>query len=449
MDIDNASYRLAKTMLERGQLPDPAGIRTEEFVNGLDYQYLPSKDLIGLSAEVVPSPFRPGYHVLHLGVQIKQITDSERLPSNLVLVVDISGSMKSDNKIDTLKSAMRSLVAQLGAQDTVGIVAYNNSASTVLYPTSAKNKAMIYKQIDSLATGGGTNAAQGIIKGYQLADKIFKRGYNNRVILTSDGMANVGDVKPEEILNKVNQYKKKGVFLTTVGVGAGMYNDHLLEQLANKGNGNYVYLSDKEDIEDTFVDGINSQLQTMVKDAKIQLKFNPDVVSRFRQIGYENRSLNHQDFTDGSKDGGELGAGHRVTALYEIKLNPSNTTDPIGDFAVSYKKPMGNKVFLLEKKLPAGIVRPTIERAASDTKLSIVAAGLAEKLRQTYWSSFYQYSVMMNLMQQLPPNYSNTRMVTGLRQMVINAMRLDNRVNPYSNDAQPVTLSFDHVPLIE
>jgi Ca-activated chloride channel homolog len=449
MDVDNGSYRLAKSMLMQSKMPNPDGIRSEEFINAFHYQYALSDDLIGLSAEVAPSPFRPGYHILHLGVQVKQVKDSERLPSNLVLVVDVSGSMGSDNKIQMLKSAMTNLVAQLTSQDKVSIIAYNNSANIVLEPTSAGEKSKIYRAINSLSSGGGTNAAQGLLAGYRLANEAFQQGHNNRIIMTSDGMANVGDVSPEVILAKIKSYKDKGIFLTTVGVGSAMYNDHLLEQLANQGNGQYVYLANQSDIQDTFVDGINSQLQTMVKDAKIQVTFNKNKVTHFRQIGYENRSLKTEDFLDGSKDGGELGAGHRVTALYEIKLNPNYRKEDIGRFAVSYKKPMGNRVFELNKVLPSTIIREHIATSASDTKLSIVAASFAEKLRQTYWSGFYDYASMQAIIAQMPIQYQNSKQVQVLSQLILKASMLDQRVNPYQDTLSQSLPDFDRVPMIQ
>jgi len=320
MDADNGSYKLASAMLNRGQIPNPDGIRIEEFINSMDYRYNQGEGLFSVSAEAMPSPFRDGYHILHLGLQTKTLAEHERNPSNLVFVADISGSMASDNKIDLLKNAMTTLISQLDKDDHIALVVYNDNASVVLEPTPVANKRKIFKVINNLQTGGSTNAERGLIKGYEIAEQMYQPGFNNRVILTSDGMANVGSVSPESILAKISESKDKGIFLTTLGVGIGMYNDHLLEQLANKGNGNYLYIANQNDIQSAFVDGLSSQLQTVAKDAKIQVTFDPKFVSNYRLLGYENRQLKQQDFTDANKDGGEIGAGHKVTALFEIKL---------------------------------------------------------------------------------------------------------------------------------
>jgi len=451
MDVDNGSYKLAANMLRKNQLPNPDGIRIEEFVNSMDYQYSQGEGLFSISAEAMPSPFRKGYHILHIGLQTKELADHERNPSNIVFVADISGSMASDNKINLLKDAMTTLISQLNSDDHIAIVVYNDNASIVLEPTPVSNKRKIYKTINSLKTGGSTNAEQGIIKGYELAEKMYQPGFNNRVILTSDGMANVGSRSPEQILNKILESKDKGIFLTTLGVGVGMYNDHLLEQLANKGNGNYLYIANQKDIQTSFVDELNSQLQTVAKDAKIQVSFDPNVVSNYRLLGYENRKLNKEDFTDATKDGGEIGAGHTVTALYEIKLvgDKVNDSKNIAKLSIAYKKPQGRKVHVLNKNIPLSVVRNKHTSVSPDSRLSFAVAAFAEKLRQSYWAKFYHYQDIADLLNNLPRNYKRQPHVQELLELVIKAKDLDSRQDIYYQEPTHEPVNFDRVPLLD
>ncbi|NVJ61602.1 MAG: von Willebrand factor type A domain-containing protein [Gammaproteobacteria bacterium] len=447
MDADNGSYKLALHMLKHHQLPAKEGIRVEEFVNAMDYKYQSTNDIFGLSAEVMPSPFRPGYHLLHLGVQTKQLSEADRKPLNLVIVADVSGSMRSDNKLQTLKQAMITLVSQLRPEDKIALVTYSDSAEVVIPPTEARNAQYINQLIRQLNSQGSTNAAAGLYIGYELANQMYDADHNNRVILTSDGMANVGSVQPEEILKEIENYKEKGIFLTTVGVGLGMYNDFLLEQLANQGNGNYLYLADQQDIQEAFVDKLTQNIQTVAKDAKIQVEFNPEKVSNYRLLGYENRHLNTQDFLDGKKDGGELGAGHRVTAVYEVKL--TSVEEGLGRLKVAYKMPTSEKVLTMEKDIPTSVVRNNILLASSDTRLSAAAAAFAEKLRQTYWSRMYNYQDIDQLLISLPADYQRKSKVQQLSQAIEQAAMLDQRVDPYQDYGPVSTIDIDRVPLLK
>ncbi|WP_196140660.1 von Willebrand factor type A domain-containing protein [Aliikangiella sp. G2MR2-5] len=451
MDVDNGSYKLASVMLSQNQLPHPDGIRIEEFVNSMEYHYNQNEQLFSISAEAMPSPFRTGYHILHIGLQTKMLSDEERNPSNLVLVADISGSMASDNKLDLLKNAMTTLVSQLNRNDHIALVVYNDNATVVLNPTKASNKRKIFNAINTLKSGGSTNAEQGLLKGYELAESMFQPGFNNRVILTSDGMANVGSTSPEAILAKISESRNKGIFLTTLGVGKGMYNDHLLEQLANQGNGNYLYIANQIDIQQAFVDELNSQLQTVAKDAKIQVQFNPNIVSNYRLLGYENRHLNKEDFADASKDGGEVGAGHKVTALYEIKLN--SKTQPISEevakLSIAYKKPQGHKVHFINKNIPLSVVKHTVQSASPDSRLSFAVAAFAEKLRQSYWARVYSYLDIEQLLSTLPITYQRQPQVQILKEQVRIAHKIDSRVDLFEQSHPVSNINYDRVPLLD
>lgn len=449
MDVDSASYDLALQMLRQGDMPDPAGIRVEEFVNALSYREATSDDQFALSAEAAPSPYRAGYHILHLGVQTRSIADSERLPANIVLVADVSGSMASDAKLALLKSAFLTLVSQLDRDDRIALVSYSDRAEIVLPPTAGNYRRKIVAAIRSLKTQGSTNAEAGIRLGYQVAAQMYGPGMINRVILTSDGMANVGASAPEALLQSIAQYKDKGLFLTTVGVGVGMYNDWLLEQLANQGNGHYLHFSNTEEIQTAFVDRLTRQLQVVAKNAKIQVAFNPQRVSHYRLLGYENRALAQQDFLAADKDGGELGAGHRVTALYEIKLLENNAITELGQLRIAYQKPDGKQVHAIEKSLPQAIVKDQFKLAAADTQLSASVAAFAEKLRQSYWSKYYDYDEILRQLSGLPGSYLRDQQVEGLRQALVQAKKYDSR-NPAADNGQRLSdLNLDQVPLLQ
>ncbi|NQZ06888.1 MAG: von Willebrand factor type A domain-containing protein [Algicola sp.] len=453
MDVDNGSYRLATKMLGSNNMPNQDGIRIEEFINALNYQYHPSDDLFAISAQAMPSPFRKGYHLLHVGLQTKILSDEQRNPSNIVLLADVSGSMARGSKLQLLKHAFTSLVSQLNDDDQVAVVSYNFDATIVLPATRAGNKRKIFAAINAMRADGGTNAEAGIKLAYQVADQMFQPGFNNRVILTSDGMANIGDVSPEGIVAQVKQSKDKGIFLTTVGVGTGMFNDYLLEQLANQGNGHYLYIADQQDIQRTFVDELTKQLQTVAKDAKVQLTFNSDVIDSYRQLGYDNRQLNEQDFTDANKDGGEIGAGHKVTVLYEIKLK-QGTLNTSGDtqlakLSVAYKKPLGQQVHYINKQIPATIVTDSVQAASPDTRLSYAVAAFGEKLRLSYWSRFYHYNDIVRLLSSLPQDYQRQAQVKALRRLITRAGLLDYRSDPFEPAYPKSQMNFNRVPLLD
>jgi len=448
MDVDNGSFKLAETMLDNGELPHQAGIRVEEFVNAMFYNYQTTSEIFSLSAEAMPSPFRPGYHILHLGIQAKEVKEAERLPANIVLIADTSGSMDSDNKIKILKEAFMTLVSELNHDDRIAIVSYSDNARLILKPTPANKKRKIFSAIRDLEAEGSTNAVEGIEKGYDIAEEMFQPGFINRVILTSDGMANVGVTSPEAILKKIRKQRERGIFLTTVGVGFETYNDALLEELADKGNGQYLYFADQSDIQDAFVDRLTGQLQVVARDAKVQIEFNPEAVSHYRLLGYENRNLKTQDFLDATKDGGEIGAGHQVTALYEIKLKNINL-NKLATFNISYKKPAGKKVYTLSKEVNKSVVRDEIYQASSDMRLSTAVASLAEKLRQSYWSRLYSYNDIISFIKCLPSSYLKSDQVRTLRSMLKQASYQDDRNDLYEGDTPISSINLNHVPLLK
>jgi len=448
MDVDTVSYQLAKASLKSNRLPNKSSIRVEEFVNNFNYNYGSANDVFSINAEVVPSPYRPGFHLLHVGVKAKHIPDEQRLPANIVLIADVSGSMSNDDKMGLQKQALTTLVSQLNSRDSVAIVTYSETANVLLKPTSVTNKRKIYRAIQQMYSGGSTNVEQGLVQGYAIAGQMAYPGYVNRVVLTSDGLANTGNVDPQRILQQIEAYKQRNIFLTTVGVGKTMYNDYLLEQLANKGNGSYLYLANQVDIEREFVDGLTTQLQAVAKDAKVQIEFNPERVSLFRQIGYENRGLQTKDFLDASKDGGEVGANQQVTVLYEIKLTGLNSVADLANIALSYKKPQGSQVFSLEKPIPSTVIRSNSEGASPDTIVSMAVAAFAEKLRRSYWSRTYDYRQIESQLALLPQRIKNSQQVAELRDLLYQATQLDSRLDPYSDRFPISRIDYDRVPLL-
>ncbi|HZO13872.1 MAG TPA: VWA domain-containing protein [Polyangiaceae bacterium] len=446
-DVDNASYTMARAYLERGQLPVEAAVRVEEIVNAFDYGYeAPTSDVFAVHAEAAPSPNRKGYHVLHIGVKGKEVKRAARKAANLTFVVDVSGSMDSDNRIGLVKRSLGLLVDQLGEADKVGIVVYGSTARAVLEPTSAHDKQRILRAIDGLRTEGATNAEAGIRLGYQMATRTFKEGGVNRVILCSDGVANVGMTGPDGLLDMIGRESNRGITISSIGFGMGNYNDVLMEKLANKGNGNYYYVDKLDEARRVFVDQLTGTLEVIAKDVKIQVDFDKSVVARYRLIGYENRALQAQDFDNDRVDAGEIGAGHAVTALYEVKLR-EGASGSLGTLRIRYKQPTGSESSLVEKKLSREVVRASTDELSSPTQLSLAAAQFAEKLRGSYWARNVSYEDITRRIDKLSMRERTD--VSELKQLVQRARQLDQRGDKFESQHGPIArMDFDRVPVL-
>jgi Ca-activated chloride channel family protein len=322
LDVDTASYGITRSYIENGELPPMDAVRAEEFINSFDQGYAsPLESAFTLYADGGPSPFIKENDVLiRFGVQGYRVPDSERKPLRLTFVVDVSGSMAEENRLGLVQDALNLLVDRLDDRDTVTIVAYTDSAWLVLQPTNAADKRVIKRAINGLYPMNTTNLNEGLQLGYKYAYRNFDPEAVNKVILCSDGVANQGYTDVDTILEFVHGYVESGITLTGIGVGMGNYNDVLLEQLADNGDGNYYYVNDKEEAHKVFVEDLTATMQVIGYDAKIQIDFNPDVVARYRLIGYENRAVADEDFRDNSVDAGEIGAGMSTTALYEVQL---------------------------------------------------------------------------------------------------------------------------------
>jgi len=323
IDADGASYSNVRRFLRNGQLPPKGAIRTEELINyfQFDYPEPTGGHPISLEGEMANCPWTPSHKLLRIGIKGRHIARENMPPANFVFLIDVSGSMSSDDKLGLLRNAFKLFTDYLRPEDRIAIVTYAGSAGVVLPSTPGDEKSKIKNAIDQLKSGGSTNGAGGILKAYEIAVENFIAGGNNRVILGTDGDFNVGISNQDALVALIEEKRESGVFLTTLGVGTGNYQDGKMEQLANNGNGTYEYIDDIEQAEKVFVHEFG-KFYTVAKDVKIQLAFDPAVVKQYRLIGYENRLLNPEDFTDDTKDAGEIGANQTITALYELVMQP-------------------------------------------------------------------------------------------------------------------------------
>lgn len=323
IDVDTGSYANVRRFLNDGSLPPADAVRVEEMMNYFPYDYPGPQDQetpFNASTEVFPTPWNENTLLMRIGIKAKDIEQAQRPAANLVFLLDVSGSMGASNKLPLLKSAFKLLTAQLTQKDRVAIVVYAGAAGVVLKPISGDQKATIRASLDGLEAGGSTNGGEGIQLAYAMAQQSFIKGGINRVILATDGDMNVGTADFNGLLDMVEKRRNSGISLTTLGLGQGNYNDNLLEQVADKGNGNYSYIDTLSEARKVLVEELTSTLLTVASDVKIQVEFNPASVAEYRLIGYENRMLREEDFTNDKVDAGDIGAGHTVTALYEIAL---------------------------------------------------------------------------------------------------------------------------------
>lgn len=339
IDVDAASYANVRRFLNQSQLPPKDAIRTEELVNYFHYDYPQptQRQPFSVNTELSECPWNPAHRLVHIGLQGTKVPTENLPPSNLVFLMDVSGSMDEPNKLPLLKSAFHLLVEELRPQDHVSMVVYAGAAGVVLEPTSGDHKKEILAALEDLEAGGSTAGGEGIELAYALAEENFLPNGNNRVIMASDGDFNVGLSSDAQLERLIEEKREKGVFLTTLGFGMGNYKDNKMETLADKGNGNYSYIDNILEAKKVLVNEFGGTLFTIAKDVKIQVEFNPAQVKAYRLIGYENRMMAAEDFNDDTKDAGELGSGHTVTALYE--LIPASSSEEIADVdGLKYQK---------------------------------------------------------------------------------------------------------------
>ncbi len=346
IDVDNASYSNIRRFINSGQLPPADAVRIEEMINYFRYEYPEPKGEHPFSVytEMTVCPWNSRHQLLHIGLRGKSIEKTSLPPANLVFLIDVSGSMGVPNKLPLLKSAFGLLVNELRAEDRVAIVVYAGAAGLVLGSTPGDHKNAIMAAIDNLEAGGSTAGGEGLRLAYREAEKNFMKGGNNRIILATDGDFNVGESSNGGIERLVEEKRNLGVFMTVLGFGMGNIKDDKMEIIADKGNGNYSYIDNLQEARKVLVSEFGGTLFTIAKDVKFQLEFNPDKVESYRLIGYENRMLNEEDFNDDTRDAGEMGAGHNVTALYELVPAGSDERNT-GVDPLKYQKPVNRNDF--------------------------------------------------------------------------------------------------------
>lgn len=407
MDVDTASYTLARGyLLGSNQLPPADAIRTEEFINYLPAQYTPPTDgsAFAIHLDASPSPFADeGKLLLRVGIQGQQIAAEDRDPATLIFVIDISGSMDAPNRLPMVRDTLTMLVTQLRQDDQVGIVVYSDNARVVLTPTPANDQQTILNAIASLHPEGSTYAEAGLRLGYEVAREHLRQDGTTRVILLSDGVANVGETGPEAILQTIRQGVEDGVTLSTIGFGMGTYNDVLMEQLANDGNGSYFYVDTLREARRVFVNNLTGTLQVIGYDAKIQVDFNPDVVSEYRLLGYENRAIADEDFRDDTVDAGEVGAGHSVTALYELTLKP-NAQGVIATAQIRYEDAETRDVVEQAADVSRDNLITSFDDAPVDFRVHAAMAELAELLRGSEFAVTGRYADVIAVVEPMGAN---------------------------------------------
>ena len=415
IDVDTAGYSIVRSYLTRGQMPPAGAVRIEEMLNYFDYNYpAPSgNDAFSINTTTAAAPWNQERRLLRIGIKGKTISSDETPPINLVFLLDVSGSMNDANKLPLLKRSLAMLVKNLRSNDKVGIVVYAGASGVVLRPTSDRND--ILSALDRLEAGGSTNGGEGIEAAYKLAEEHFSKENINRVILATDGDFNVGKTSESDLVTMIEKKAESGIFLTVLGFGNGNYNDSTMEQLADKGNGNYAYIDTIEEAQKVLVGQMSGTLVTIAKDVKIQVEFNPNVVESYRLIGYENRQLAAEDFNNDKKDAGEIGAGHTVTALYEVVLKGSkdsakpsidklryqtpkaqaNHTNELATVKVRYKEPTGSTSSLITNTVPNKTV--DMESTDKDFRFAAAVAGFGMKLRGSKLAGDLNYQSILDL----------------------------------------------------
>ena len=414
IDVDTGSYSNIRRMLNMGQLPPSDAVREEAFINYFDYNYSAPKNISSpfkVHTELATAPWNEHRQLLKIGIKGFEIEKADLKAANLVFLLDVSGSMNAPNKLPLLKTSLTMLTKQLDENDSVAIVVYAGAAGVVLPATKGNDQQAISAALDKLVAGGSTNGEQGIELAYQIAQQNFKKEGINRVILATDGDFNVGMQSVDKLKELVAAKRKTGVALTTLGFGQGNYNDGLMEQLANIGNGQHAYIDNINEARKVLVDELSSTMQIIAKDVKIQVEFNPQQVAEYRLIGYQNRMLATEDFNNDKVDAAELGAGHTVTALYEITLANSahkqidelryqskddkksatiNASNELAFVKVRFKQPNSEQSKLLSQAINGDKIQP-LSQASSDFKFAAAVAGFAQLLKGAKYTGDWQY----------------------------------------------------------
>lgn len=420
IDVDTASYSFVRRMLNSGQLPEKDAVRSEELINYFDYAYPVPKDRktpFATYTQVLDSPWKAGNKLIHIGIQGYQLAASEIPHSNLVFLLDVSGSMDEPSKLPLVKQSMSLLLDSLKPDDTISIVVYAGAAGTVLEPTKAKEKSKILAALNNLQAGGSTAGAEGIALAYQLAEANFNKDGVNRIILATDGDFNVGQTGDEALQDFVERKRDKGIYLSVLGFGQGNYQDAMMQTLAQNGNGTAAYIDTLSEAQKVLVTEATSNLFPIAKDVKIQVEFNPNTVKEYRLIGYETRALKREDFSNDKVDAGEIGAGQRVTAIYEItpvgaesglleenryQQEPKVDASKNSEYAflrLRYKLPAESKSNLIETPIALASKVKINAEYQQEVNFSIAVAGFAQLLKGSAYAGDFTYDKVIELAQ--------------------------------------------------
>ena len=410
-DVDRAAYANVRRIIGYGQIPPKDAVRIEEMVNYFDYDYPAPEEgsttPLRVSPELAPAPWNPNHLLLRIGLQAKKIDLAKAPPSNIVFLIDVSGSMDEDNKLPLLKSSFKMLLGQLRPDDKIAIVTYANGTKVALPSTSVKDKEKIIKVLDNLYASGGTSGGKGIQLAYEQAQKSFIKNGNNRIILATDGDFNIGINNTTDLEKFIEKQRESGIYMSVLGFGIGNYRDDMAETIADKGNGNYAYIDNITEAKKVLVNELSGTLFAVAKDVKLQLEFNPKYVKEYKLIGYENRMLANEDFTNDKKDAGEIGAGHTVTALYELvpsdgkvaqslryqsqELNEKGKGNELGFLKIRYKDPKVKDAKSVEITEPLVFNKKALKEtsadyrfAASVAEFGILLRGNSNKANATY-----------------------------------------------------------------
>lgn len=384
MDVDTASYTIAQRFVADGNLPDPASVRVEEWVNSFDQGYpAPEVGTFAVHVDGAPTPFLSQREMLlRVGIKAHESSERARPDAALTFVIDTSGSMAREGRLELVKDSLRKLVRALGRGDSIAVVAFGDDARVVLPPTRATDESTITSAIEELEPGGSTNLEAGLRLGYELARKTLLGDGIDRVILASDGVANVGLTDADAILRQIRDDAASGIELVSVGVGMGNYNDVLLEQLADQGDGFYAYVNDLTEARRLFTEDLTGTIQSVALDAKVQVEFDPAAVASYRLIGYENRAIADQDFRDPRVDAGAIGAGHSVTALYQLTLlDAFSRDDALGTVRLRWTEPGATRESTLARKISAADLASRFQSAEPTFRLDAIVAASAAVLR--------------------------------------------------------------------
>lgn len=421
LDVDTASYTVARRKLNDNEMPAEEGVRVEEFINYFVYDYAPpQEETFGISIDAAPSPFGeagdPSKHFVRIGLQGKVIPMQERDDAILTFVIDASGSMDEPDRLPLVRESLRMLVKELRDTDEIALVVYSEDARIVLDHTPVAERDRILDAIELLIPQESTNVEDGLRLGYEVASHKPTQGVINRVMLCSDGIANVGATSPEAILESVRGYAEDGIYLTTIGFGIDDYNDLLMEQLANDGNSNYGYIDTLDAAKRFLLEDIMGTLQVIARNARVQVEFNPETVERYRLLGYENRAIADEEFRNDKVDAGEVGAGHDVTALYKVVFNPENN-DTALIVQVRYEDPETDEVIEVQQPFTSSDITPEFAQTSPQFRLAVAVGTFAELLRGSHYADQYRslddvLTIAQPLPQQMPYDPDVQKFVT-------------------------------------